>query len=416
MRQWQPWLAFVALLCAVGVNAAETIKLGLNYPSTGRYKEQGLAQARGALLAIEEINANGGLNGQTLELLTANTASKPDKAVANVDQLVEQGAAMLFGGASSAVAIAAGKQAAQHERIYFGTLTYANGTTGINGHRHMFRESYNAWMAAKALAQYLKHELNGKRLFYLTADYNWGHSTEASLRNFTGTDDTTQHPGVRTQYPRPRASHFQQALQQAKDSGAEVLMLVQFGDDMVKALNEIERMGLKDSMTIVVPNLTHGMARRAGASIMQGVIGAVPWSWQVPGKYGYQQGQAFVNAFVKRFNTYPSSSAASAYSIVHQFKQAAERAGSVKTEALIKALEGHRYIGLKDEQYWRSFDHQNIQSVYVVRAHTREHVLQSPLREDFFDVLMKLPAEQAARTEEEWQAVRRTAGMSLQLR
>jgi predicted Co/Zn/Cd cation transporter (cation efflux family) len=42
--------------------------------------------------------------------------------------------------------------------------------------------------------------------------------------------------------------------------------------------------------------------------------------------------------------------------------------------------------------------------------------LQSPLREDFFDVLMKLPAEEAARTLDEWQAVRRKAGKSLQLR
>jgi ABC-type branched-subunit amino acid transport system substrate-binding protein len=412
----QPWWVLVVMLCATGVQAAETIKLGLNYPSTGRYKEQGLAQARGALLAVEEINAKGGLNGKALELLTANTASKPDKAIANVDRLVQQGAAMLFGGASSAVAIAAGKQAAQHDRLYFGTLTYANATTGVEGHRHMFRESYNAWMAAKALARYLKDELKGKRIFYMTADYSWGHSTEASLRNFTATDDTEQHPGVLVHYPRPRASHFEQALEQARDSGAEVLMLVQFGDDMVGALRVIERMGLKDRMTIVVPNLTHGMARSAGAGILQGVVGAVPWSWQVPGKYGYEQGQTFVEAFVKRFNTYPSSSAASAYSIVYQFKQAAERAGSLKTEALIKALEGHRYTGLKDEQYWRAFDHQNIQSVYVVRAHTREHGLQSPLREDFFDVLMKLPAEEAARTLDEWQAVRRKAGKSLQLR
>lgn len=208
MRRFHPWLVFFACCICPAVWAADSIKLGLNYPSTGRYQEQGLAQARGAVLAVEEINANGGLNGQPLELLTANSASKPDKAIENVDQLVKQGAVMLFGGASSAVAVAAGKQAAKHKRIYFGTLTYANGTTGVEGHRHMFRESYNAWMAAKALARYLKDELQGKRLFYLTADYNWGHSTEASLRNFTGTENTEQHPGVRTHYPRPRASHF----------------------------------------------------------------------------------------------------------------------------------------------------------------------------------------------------------------
>ena len=54
----------------------------------------GILQARGALLASEEINAAGGFRGKPLELLTANTASKPDKAVANVAKLADQGAVM----------------------------------------------------------------------------------------------------------------------------------------------------------------------------------------------------------------------------------------------------------------------------------------------------------------------------------
>ncbi|MDO6804718.1 ABC transporter substrate-binding protein, partial [Wenyingzhuangia sp. 1_MG-2023] len=89
-------------LSALTAQAADSIKLGLNYPSTGPYKEQGIAQARGALLAVEEINAAGGVLGRPLELITANTASKPDKAVENVKRLSSQGVSMLFGGSSSA--------------------------------------------------------------------------------------------------------------------------------------------------------------------------------------------------------------------------------------------------------------------------------------------------------------------------
>ncbi|MCB2387653.1 substrate-binding protein [Thalassolituus alkanivorans] len=395
--------------------AGDSVKLGLNYPSSGRYKEQGLAQARGALLAIEELNAGSGILGRPVELLTANSASKPDKAVENVDALAAQHVSMLFGGSSSAVAIAAGKQAAKHDLLYFGTLTYANETTGAEGHKHMFRETYNAHMAAKALASYLNDSLQGKKLFYLTADYSWGWSTEESLRTFTKTTDTSAHPSVRVTYPRPRDGDMRTALEAARDSGADVLMLVQFGDDMALALHAAQQMGLKDKMTIIVPNLTLGMAKSAGSGIMEGVIGAVPWCWQVPYRYDYPQGKAFVEAFVTKYGAYPSSSAASAYNIVYQFKAAAERAGSLNTGKLIKALEGHRYSSLKDEQEWRAFDHQNVQSVYVVRSRPRNEILQSNLHEDFFEILARLPGNEAAQSLSEWQAERRAAGKQLAL-
>ncbi|WP_221793187.1 ABC transporter substrate-binding protein [Oceanobacter mangrovi] len=407
---------FVALIgISLHAHAQQSIKLGLNYPSTGRYKEQGIAQARGALMAIEEINAAGGVLGRPLELLTANTASKPGRAVGNVKDLAAQGVSMLFGGSSSAVAIAAGKEAANQNLIYFGTLTYANETTDEDGHRHMFRETYNAWMAAKALSAYLQKDLANKRVFYITADYSWGHSTESSLRMFTKTTDSVLHKGVLVPFPRPRQSDLETSLQAAADSGADVLMLIQFGDDMATALNLAYKMGLKDKMQIVVPNLTLGMAKSAGAGVLEGVIGAVPWCWKVPYQFDYPRGKTFVEEFSRRYNKYPSSSAASAYSIVYQFRDAVERTKSLNTDKLIAALENYSYVLLKDTQTWRDFDHQNLQSVYVVRGKQREEVLQDKYHEDYFDILLKVSGDQVAKTRPEWDDTRRLAGAPLEL-
>jgi ABC-type branched-subunit amino acid transport system substrate-binding protein len=409
-------VVFIALaLSTLASHAADPIRLGLNYPSTGRYKEQGIAQARGALMAIEEINAAGGLLGRPLELLTANTASKPEKAVENVKHLAAQGASMLFGGSSSAVAIAAGKEAARQGLIYFGTLTYANETTDEEGQRYMFRETYNAWMAAKALAFYLNQSLAGKKVFYLTADYSWGHSTESSLRNFTNTKDENMHPGVLVPFPRPKQSDIENALTAAERSGADVLMMIQFGDDMATALNLAYRMGLKEKMTIVVPNLTLGMAKSAGAGVMEDVIGAVPWCWQVPYLYGFEKGKQFVERFAERFQKYPSSSAASAYSIVYEFKSAVERTGSLNSSKLITALENHTYTSVKDPQTWRDFDHQNLQSVYVVKGKQRARVLADKFNEDYFEVLLNIPGNTAAKTYDEWVATRQAAGKPVRL-
>lgn len=401
-------------LC-VAAQAADPITLGLNYPRTGSYKEEGLAQMRGALLAIDEINAQGGVLGRPLQLVSRNTASRPDKAVANVDKMVDEGAAMLFGGVSSAVAIAASKRAKERGVLYFGTLTYSNDTTGKNGHRYMFRECNNAWMSAQVLGQYLNQNLPGKRYFYITSDYTWGHTSESSLRQATGTTDQSKHPGVKTAFPGARLSDYRSALLQAANNNTEVLVLVLFGEDMVRAMRIADELGLSKKMQIAVPNLTQGMVELAGPDIMRGVLGTEPWTWRVPELEGSERGQAFVRNFGDRYQTHPSSSAASAYSIVYQWAEAATRAKSIASEQVIAELEDHRYRLLKGEQYWRSFDHQNVQTVYAVRVKPREEVLKDRFKQDYFEIVHRLGGDEAAPTLAQWQEERRGAGQPANL-
>jgi branched-chain amino acid transport system substrate-binding protein len=411
-------LASVMLICLMpftSVHAVEAIKLGLNYPSSGPYKEYGLSEMRAALLAVDEINQAGGVLGRPLELVTKNSASKPEKSVTNVQELAAEGVSMIFGGVSSAVAIAGGKEAAKHNLIYFGTHTYANETTGTEGHRYMFRESYNAWMASKTLSHYMAKNLNGKRVFYITADYSWGHSSEDSLRELTNTRDTSLNPGVLLKFPRPRLAEVEAALTTAEQSGAAVLVLTEGGEDLAMVMNIAHNRELHKKMTIIVPGLTQDTMRLLGSGVLEGVISAVPWCWRIPEMYGYEAGKHFVNAYADKYQQYPSSTAASTYSIVYQFKDAVERAKSLDTEKLIKTLEGYSYTGLKDRQTWRAFDHQNVQSVFVVQVKSRNDTLKDRFHEDFFDVLLSLPGSDVVQTPEEWQAVRKAAGKPLTL-
>jgi len=416
MNPGKALFAACLLILAASTVAAETLKIGLNYPQTGRYKDQGLQQRLGAFLAVDEINQAGGLRGQQLELVIRNSRSDPAKGAKNTAELIDvEGAQMVFGGVSSGVAIASGKAARDRNRLYFGTLTYSNATTGSEAHSHMFREPYNAWMTAKVLSQYLNRNHADDDYFYITADYTWGWSVEESVRKFTDTEDTERHAGVKTPFPRAFVNDFQKALSQADASGAKVLMLVLFGEDMVRALNVAYEMGLTKKMQVVVPNLTLGMARQVGPTIMEGVVGGSPWVWNVPYELDYPRGKEFVETFSKRYEMRPSTAAASAYSIVYQYKDAVERAGTTNTQSLIRALEGHRYTFLKDEQYWRDFDHQNVQSVYVVKVKPRETILADPFGSDYFSIVESMPGDNAVQTREEWEARRREAGKPLSL-
>jgi branched-chain amino acid transport system substrate-binding protein len=406
------WLMALNFGCLPTASAQENfVKIGLNYPKTGPYSVQGLDQLRAAMIAKDEINAAGGILGQKIQLILRDSMSKADITTQNVKELIDhKGVKMLFGGSASSVAIAAGKVAQEKGVIFFGTLTYSNATTGEEGHRHAFRECYNAWMGAKAIASYLNKNFAGKKYFYITADYTWGWTTEASVRKFSNTSDKTIHKGVLTPFPDAEEADYRRVLSFAKMMQPDVLVLVLFGKNMSTAIRIATMMGLKKNMQIVVPNITLGMAEGGGPKVMEGVVGALPWTWRIPYKYDYLRGKHFVETFERRYGRYPSTSGASAYTILHEYKAAVERAKTFDSAAVIKALEGHAYTLLKDQQVWRAFDHQSVQTVYAVRCNPTAVVLKDRYNLDYFEIIDSISGEEAAQTREEWIAVRAAAG------
>ncbi|MCK5125302.1 MAG: substrate-binding protein [candidate division Zixibacteria bacterium] len=394
----------IGLFLAATAYCGETVKIGLNYPKTGPYSVQGQDQFQAAQMAVDEINASGGIMGNQVEIVWKDSKSKPDITRQNVTDLIEtNNVKMVFGGSSSAVAIAAGDICQEKGIPFFGTLTYSTATTGKSAHRFSFRECYNAWMAAKAIGGFLKENYAGKKYMYITADYTWGWSTEESVRKITGTEDVSTHKGVLTPMG---TTDFNKQLSLAKMVKPDVLVLVLFGKDMSNAIRQATTMGLKNSCQIIVPNLTLGMAEGGGSKVMEGVIGALPWCWQVPYKYNYPRGQKFVEDYAAKYNRYPSTSGASAYTIMYEYKNAVERAKSFNGTKIVMALEGHSYELLKDKQTWRNFDHQSVQTVYAVQCKANIDVLKDKFHLDYFEILSSIDGKSAVRTKAEWDAVR----------
>lgn len=394
-------------------SADDSVVIGLNYPETGPYAKQGLDQRRAADLAVEEINTGGGILGKKVKLVYKDTKSNAKIAKENAIALFDkEGAQMIFGGSSSAVAIASGKVAKDKKKLFFGTLTYSTETTGEEGHKYIFRECYDSGMAAKVLSDYLKKNFQGKNFFYITADYTWGWTTEEAFRKNTNTLDKDKYKGMLTKLG---TSDFTNVLKIAQEANAEVLVLVLFGKDMEIAVKQAYEMGLKKKMQIVVPNMTIDMAEGAGAEAMEGVLSATPWYWGLPAEKNYAKGIAFVKKFEGKYNRYPSTSGASAYTILYQYKEAVERAKTFDTPAVIKALEGHKYTGLKDEQEWRAWDHQSVQTVFAVRCKKAVDVKKDKHQLDFYEVINTMKGPDAAISQAEWVAVRAKVGAPAQL-
>jgi len=402
-------LSLMQIITAVADTAHQAVvRIGFNYPQTGPYATEGLSQYRGALLAADEINANGGIRNHLIKLVTKDSGSHVNKTRTNIHRLIEdEDVRMIFGGASSDVAIAACELCQAKWIPFFGTLTYSPTTTGEEAHRACFRESYNSWMAAKLLSRYLNKSLGGRRYFYITVDYTWGWSTESAIRKLTDTMDHGMHPVSRM----PMGStSFIESLRAAQAAQADVVIMTLAGEDIVTALRQATVMGLKDRMQIVVPNMMRDSLARAGSEAIEGIIGTMPWLWQVPYRYQYQRGIRFVEQYKKMFNAVPTSSAASAYAILYEYKAAVERAGSFDGPAVIRALEGHAYRIVKDTQVWRAFDHQSIQTVYLVKGVNAEKTSAPGTTIKYIEILDSMSGDKAARSLEEWLLVRRRAG------
>lgn len=397
------------LLASLAVHAAPSgapLKIGLSYPRTGNDKAEGLEQMRGALLAVDQINAAGGVLGRPLQLETANSASRAENAVRNVDRLHARGVAMIFGGATSEEVVAASQRAREQGLLYFATLAYANEVTGQHGHRYLFRESGSARMSARVLGEYLAIHQPRRRYFHITRDDAWGRSMESALRESTSSQDKARHGRRSLAASGARLADMRAALEAAAKSEADVLVLNLLGNDLVQIMSLVDQQGLNRRLQLIVPHLTKPLVEQIGPSIMAGVIGSETWTWKSPQLENSAAGQDFVRDFIAANQEYPGSTAASTYTIVRQWADAVSRAGSSDSEAVIRALEGHRYQLLKGPQEWRAFDHQNVQDVYAVRVRPREEIMRDPLKQDYFEIIHRLRGDQAAVALEDWEQER----------
>ncbi len=411
------YFVYLIIMISIGLNlnpaacqAGQTVKIGLNRPETGPYLRIGIDQERAAQLASEEINRQGGILGRRIDLVMLDSQSNPDISEANVLHLIQnEKVKMIFGGASSGVAIRVSEVCQKQKTVFMATVSAANATTGIKGHRYTFRTCYNAWMGAKALGNFLKETYQGSRFFYIVADYSWGRSAETSIRKFSGTEDRNVHKSSYTTFPGATEQEFRNKLKLAEIRETDVLVLAQFGNDMTRAVRIATEFGLKDKMQIAVPIMELSMAEGAGPESMEGIMGTSDWNWRVPYEYKHKRGIRFVEKFSKRFGRYPCWGAATAYTGLWQYKAAVERAGTFDSEFVVKALEGHTFSLLKDNQQWRGFDNQNVQSVYLVRGKKADKVIKSDNQQDYFDNIFRYKGPDVVRSHREWKYIRRQA-------
>ncbi len=146
-----------------------------------------------------------------------------------------------------------------------------------------------------------------------------------------------------------------------------MLVLIEFGKDMVNSLNQAAQFGLTKSAKVLVPLADEYMAKGTGDNF-DNVVTTAPFYWKYHADK-YPAAKKFVTAFQAKYGTPPSNGAETAYTNIYQWKGGIERAGGLDPEKFIEKMEGFKFQATKEPgEYWRGFDHQGINDCLVLEG------------------------------------------------
>lgn len=364
-RYWAPWVLTLILLLGAGLvgpgaQAAEDVVIGVMTPLTGPYSFEASTQVHCAQLAVEQINAAGGvLGGRKIKLVVEDTMLKPGIGVNKARKLIERDKVkFLTGGVSSAVTLAISNLAVQYKVVHLG-IGGSNALTNKKCNRYHINLDTAAYQMATGTGVIVVDQLKlPKEWFCITADYTWGHTCFDSVKRFL---ESRKGKVVGNVFSPLGTKDFSPYLTKALAAKAPVLCGIVYGGDQVRFLKQVEEFGLKDKMKIVVPAGDVTISKAAGPDAVAGVYVGLPWYWDIPN----QTTQAFSKAYFARFNEYPSWAGVQVYDSIKVLAEAIEEVGSLDTGKIIKALEGKKFQTSKGPEQIRACDHRAIQDYYV---------------------------------------------------
>jgi branched-chain amino acid transport system substrate-binding protein len=362
-----------------------SVVFGFNVPQTGPYADEGADELRAYELAVQHLNGEGdggmlptfkgsalkgnGVLGKKVEFVTGDTQTKGDAARASAKRMIERdGAIMVTGGSSSAVAVAVQSLCQDSGIIFMSGLTHSNDTTGKDKKRNGFRHFFNAYMSGVAIAPVIGEAYGtDRRAYHLTADYTWGWTQQESIKNATEALGWETVNAVLTPLGE---QDYSQYLTPLLNSGADVLILNHYGKDMVNSLTQAVQFGLREQQAngrnfeIVVPLFSELMAQGAGDAI-KGIYGTANWDW----KLDNDGSKAFTKSFGQAYGQPPSQAAHTCYVQALLYANAVETAGTFDPAGVVEALEDFEFDGLGNgPTLYRGSDHQCFKPVLVVQG------------------------------------------------
>jgi len=372
----------------------EPVKIGLDNPLTGTYAAPGKNELVGCQLAIEQINAKGGILGRQVELLVEDsTSGEAGTAVQKARKLIERDQVnFLVGNVNSALALAMGGVSYEKGILHIVPGGHTDGITGASCHWNVFRVCNTTTMEANAVTSALIKNV-GKKWYYITPDYAFGHTLQDALEKASTKMGGTKVGGDLTPLG---TTDFSSYLIKAQSANPDIIMFLVQGDDMINALKQAVQFGLDKKL--------HLAGAQQELESLEGLppearIGTWVFEW-----YWKQADNPHVKDFVaairKKTGKVPTARTWFGYTSIWSCALAANEAKSLNAVKMAKALGGMKLppeVGLMpNPPFFHEKTHQLITTLFVGNAQSKG---SDP--EDLFNVTQLVKGTDAAASPEE---------------
>jgi branched-chain amino acid transport system substrate-binding protein len=341
------------------------VKLGLIDPLTGVYAAVAKGEVDGARLAVEQINRNGGILGRQVELLVEDSANDVGTGVQKARKLIERDEVnCVIGDVNSGIALAIAGVTSEKKVLHIVSGGHTDSITGKDCHWNVFRVCNTTTMDVNAVADTLIDKF-GKKWFFLTPDYAYGHSVQAAFvkrLNAVG----GQFDGALVPIGTP---DFSSHLIRARAYAPNVLINVMGGGDQVNSLKQFISFGLEKQMAV---GGTLFELESLRAVPPEALIGwwTMEWWWDQPDN---PHVKAFVAEVSKATGQKPSARHWFGYASVHTFALVATQEKTLDGLRLARAMAGFKLppeIALQPGQpLYRAGDHELTSAVFAGEAH-----------------------------------------------
>lgn len=335
------------------------VKLVIITSQSGGFEAWGMDMIQGFEIGLDY--ATGGsreVAGRKLEVIVKDDQGKPDVGVLMATEAFEKDQAdILFGNVNSAITLAIMPLLEQYQRVMIVEPAASPDITGSAFTRYAFRTGSSAIQDALAGAKAAAGM--GHNVMQIAPDYNWGHTSAGAWEGLMAAAGAS----VENLFAPQDTSDFLPYLKQIEQKKPEVLVVHWAGANGVKLFQQIGQLGLYDKIRV-----TGGIADFATMQLMgadaAGMAGMV--------KYYHTLPQNPANDFLvaehkKRYGDAPDLFTGGGFNAAVAAVEALKKtAGNTDAEALIAALEGMTFTGVKGPMTFRKEDHQALQTMYVV--------------------------------------------------
>ncbi len=350
----------------IKARAEEPVKIGLDNPLTGTFAAVGKNELVGCQLAVEQMNAKGGILGRQVQLLVEDsTSGDAGTAVQKARKLIERDKVdFLLGNVNSALALAMAQVSNEKGVFHVVPGGHTDAVTGTACHWNVFRVCNPTQTEANAVTPALIKNM-GKKWYFITPDYAFGHTLQAGLEKAGTKAGYTKVGGDLTPLG---TTDFSSYLIKAEAAKPDVLIILPQGDDMINCIKQAVQFGLDKRVHLAGAQqeleALEGLPpdARVGTWVFE-------WYWKQPGVPHVAE---FVEAIKKKTGKVPTARTWFGYAATWTCALAANQAKTLNPVKMAKALEGMKLppeIGLMPHStYYRAGDHQLINSLYVGNA------------------------------------------------